>query len=243
MATAKATLMGFHNYNENLFSKLVLPEGIDKELFIATLLLKAGEFEVLYADPVFMENAIGVWGSKWFRTFSEWLRGTQATWNPIHNYDRTESISDSGNKSYGSKTTGDYSDARTANLEDKTTFNNDDTSSQSVDSTTEHKVAAYDSAAYQPSSQDTVNNGTSKVSHTGDVTNATTGTDTTRHAGTFSDENGSESHSDTRSAHIYGNIGVTQASDMLRGFYDISAWNLYEHMSDVFTQELLIAVY
>lgn len=259
MATAKATLIGLYNFDNSIFDKLVLPDGIDKDLFISTLLLKSGEFEVLYFDPQFLQNAIGVWGSKWFRTFSEWLRGTQATWNPIHNYDRTESISDSGSKSFGTKTTADYTDARTANLEDKrtanleekTTFNNDDTTSQTVDSTTEHKVAAYDSTTYQPSSQDTVNNGASKVSHTGNVTNATTGTDTnattgtdnTRRSGTLADENGSESHSDTRSAHIYGNIGVTQASDMLRGFYDISAWNLYEHMSDVFTQELLIPVY
>lgn len=243
MATAKATLIGFHKYNENLFSKLVLPEGIEKELFISTLLLKAGEFEVLYADPEFMENAIGVWGSKWFRTFSEWLRGTQSTWNPIHNYDRNESITDSGSRSFGSKKTADYTDARTANLQDQTTFNNTDTTSQLTDSTTEHEVSAYDAATYQPSSKDIINNGSSNVAHTGTITNGTTGTDDIWHKGTLADETGTESHSDTHTAHVYGNIGVTQASDMLRGFYDISAWNLYDHMADVFTQELLIPVY
>lgn len=259
MATAKATLIGMYNFDNTIFDRLTLPEGIDKDLFISTLLLKGGEFEVLYFDTEFMQNAIGVWGAKWFRTFSEWLRGTQASWNPIHNYDRIEDITDSGSKSFGSERTADYSDARTANLQDQrtanlqdqTTFNNSDTTTQTVAATTEHKVSAYDSTAYQPSSQDTVNNGTTGVTHSGTVTNNTTGTDTTattgtdtHHiSGTLAGETGSESHSDTRAAHIYGNIGVTQASDMLRGFYDISAWNLYEHMADVFTQELLIPVY
>lgn len=259
MATAKITLVGIYNFDNTIFDNLVFPDGIDKDLFISTLLLKGGEFELLYSDPVFLKNAIGVWGNKWYRTFAEWLRGTQASWNPIHNYDRTESISDSGNKSYGSERTADYSDARTANLQDErtanlqdqTTFNNSDTTTQTVAATTERKVSAYDSTAYQPSSQDTVNNGTTGISHTGTVTNNTTGTDTnattgtdTHHiSGTLAGETGSETHSDSRTAHIYGNIGVTQASDMLRSFYDISAWSLYDHMADVFTGELLIPVY
>lgn len=275
MATAKATLIGMYNFDSSIFDKMVLPDGIDKELFINTLLLKSGEFELLYFDPVFLQNSIGVWSNKWYRTFAEWLRGTQASWNPIHNYDRTESITDSGSKSFGSKKTADYSDTRTADLQeqrtanlqeqrtadlqDQTTFANADTTEQTVDGTTTHKVSAYDSSGYQNSSQDLINNGTSSVSHSGTVTNATTGTDTNAttgtdttattgtdtmiHSGTLSDETGSESHSDTHSAHVYGNIGVTQASDMLRSFYDISAWNLYDHMADVFTQELLIPVY
>ena len=259
MATAKATLIGLYNFDQTIFDQMTLPDGISKELFISTLLLKAGEFEVLYFDPEFMKFSVSVWSNKWYRTFSEWLRGTQATWNPIHNYDRTESISDSGNRSFGSKKTADYTDARTANLQeqrtaglqDQTTFDNTDTTSQTIDSTTEHMVSAYDASAYQPSSKDLVNNGSSTVTHDGSITNATTGTDTNattgtdniRHAGTLSDENGSETHSDTHTAHVYGNIGVTQASDMLRNFYDISSWNLYDHMADVFTQELLIPVY
>ena len=307
MATAKATLIGMYNFDSSIFDKLVLPDGIDKDLFINTLLLKAGEFEVLYFEPIFLQTAIGVWSNKWYRTFAEWLRGTQATWNPIHNYDRIEDILDSGSKTFGSKKTADYSDTRTAdlkeqrtanlqeqrtanlqeqrtanlqdkrtaNLEEKTTFGNTDTTTQTVDGTTQHDVSAYDASGFVPSSKDTINNGSSNTTHTGTVTdattgtdtmdhtgtdtnkttgtdtnkttgtdtNATTGTDTLKHSGTLSDETGSESHSDTHTAHVYGNIGVTQSGDMLRNFYDISTWNLYDHMADTFTQELLIPVY
>lgn len=323
MATAKATLIGMYNFDSSIFDKLVLPDGIDKDLFINTLLLKAGEFEVLYFEPMFFQTAIGVWSNKWYRTFAEWLRGTQATWNPIHNYDRIEDIFDSGSKTFGTKRTADYSDVRTADLKEQRTANlqdqrtanlqekrtadlqeqrtadlteertadltdeqtlaNSDTTSQTVSGTTEHEVSAYDSNSYVPSSRDTINNGTTEVSHDGTITdthtgtdtttttgtdtttttgtdtnnttgtdthkttgtdtNATTGTDTLKHSGTLSDETGSESHSDTHTAHVYGNIGVTQSGDMLRNFYDISTWNLYDHMADTFTQELLIPVY
>ena len=216
MATAKWTLMGMYNYDNTIFNEMVLPTGIDADLFKSSLLIEKGEFEVLYPNPDFMKKAIKVWSAKWFRTFSEWLRGTQAQFNPIYNYDRYEEGWDDNKKKYSSVNNADYSDkrtadmqdkhvlntkdertadteenrilntkdARTADLKDESTFNNADSTSQTKESTTEHKVAAYDSASYVPSSQDIVNNGESKVQHTGTVTNETTGTDTTAHSGT-----------------------------------------------------------
>ena len=275
MATAKATLIGLYNLDNKLFDKMVLPDGIEKNLFISSLLLKVGEFEVLFFNPGFMEDSIGVWSQKWYHTFSEWVRAQNEQFNPIYNYDRFESITDSGTKSSGSTTTANYSDTRsadlkeertadlqderTANLQDQTTFLNDDTTTQTVDATTTHSVAGYNGASYLPSSQDKVNNGTSKVSHTGTVTNnttgtdtnkttgtdttATTGTDTNTRSGTLADISGSETTSNTHTAHMYGNIGVTTSAAMLKEFYDISSWNLYEHMADIFTQEFLIPVY
>ena len=223
MATAKWTLMGMYNYDNTIFNEMVLPTGIDADLFKQSLLIEKGEFEVLFPNPDFMKNAIKIWSSKWFRTFSEWLKGTQAEWNPIYNYDRYEEGWDDNKKNYSSTNSADYSDKRTANLEhnhilntkdertadmedkrtadleekrvanlkdesssgkkDESTFNNADITSQTKESTTEHKVAAYDSSSYVPSSQDIVNNGDSKTAHVGTVTNESDGTETTKHTG------------------------------------------------------------
>lgn len=220
---AKWTLMGMYNYDNTIFNEMVLPTGIDADLFKSSLLIEKGEFEVLFPDPDFMKNAIKVWSAKWFRTFSEWLKGTQAEWNPIYNYDRYEEGWDDNKKNYSSTNSADYSDKRTANLEhnhilntkdertadledkrtadleekrvanlkdestngkkDESTFNNADITSQTKESTTEHKVAAYDSSSYVPSSQDIVNNGDSKTAHVGTVTNKSDGTETTEHTG------------------------------------------------------------
>ena len=275
MASSKMTLIGMYNWDDTIFSELVLPTGIDKDLFINSLLLQGGEFEVLYPDPDFMKNAIKIWGMKWFRTFAEWFKGTKAEWNPIYNYDRYEDARDDGYRNYSSKNTADYTDKRTADLKDertldlhdnrtkditdKNTFGNTDTTSQTKKSETEHQVAAYDSNTYQPSSKDIIDNGDSKVEHTGTVTvnsngtddlaqtgtdkNVTSGTDTMNHSGTLSDIEGKDNNTNVRKAHMYGNIGVTTSAAMLKEFYDIAQWNLYEHMSDVFTSELLIPVY
>ena len=307
MASAKMTLIGMYNYRNDIFNELVLPSGIDADLFKQSLLMKGGEFEVLYPDPDFLKYSIKVWSSKWFRTFSEWLRGTEQRWNPIYNYDRFEESRNENRKEFDSKTTADYSDQRkvdlddtriadltekrtadledenikyltdkrTADLNEKTVFDNADTTTQTDQMTTEHQVAAYDSSSYSPSSKDIVNNGQSKIDHTGDVTNATTGTDINEHSGTdtmkhtgtdttehtgtdimkhtgtdntarkgtLSDNTGSEQTHDIHEAHLYGNIGVTTSAAMLKEFYDVSSWSLYDHMSDVFISELLIPVY
>ena len=307
MASAKMTLIGMYNYRNDIFNELVLPTGIDADLFKQSLLMKGGEFELLYPDPDFLKYSIKIWSSKWFRTFSEWLRGTEQRWNPIYNYDRFEESRDENRKEFDSKTTADYSDQRkvdlddtrtadltekrtadledenikyltdkrTADLNEKTVFDNADTTTQTDQMTTEHQVAAYDSSSYSPSSKDIVNNGQSKIDHTGDVTNATTGTDINEHSGTdtmkhtgtdttehtgtdimkhtgtdntarkgtLSDNTGSEQTHDIHEAHLYGNIGVTTSAAMLKEFYDVSSWSLYDHMSDVFISELLIPVY
>ena len=307
MASAKMTLIGMYNYRNDIFSELVLPSGIDADLFKQSLLMKGGEFEVLYPDPDFLKYSIKIWSSKWFRTFSEWLRGTEQRWNPIYNYDRFEESRNENRKEFDSKTTADYSDQRkvdlddtrtadltekrtadledenikyltdkrTADLNEKTVFDNADTTTQTDQMTTEHQVAAYDSSSYSPSSKDIVNNGQSTIDHTGDVTNATTGTDINEHSGTdtmkhtgtdttehtgtdimkhtgtdntarkgtLSDNTGSEQTHDIHEAHLYGNIGVTTSAAMLKEFYDVSSWSLYDHMSDVFISELLIPVY
>jgi len=111
MSLAKITLIGFYNTYENenvipIFNDLVLPGGIDKELFINSLLLDAGEFEVLYADPDFFRSAVGIWGKKWYRTFEKWYAALQVHYDPLNNYDRTETwTTDRGSTTNASDTT------------------------------------------------------------------------------------------------------------------------------------------
>ena len=323
MSMAKMTLIGMNNYDPDLFKDAFFPASIDKDLVVNALLMQGGEFEVLYPNPDFMKQSIKVWCAKWYRTFAEWYKGTQASWNPIYNYDRMEETRDESRRKSDSKTTADYSDKRTADLTDKRTVSLEDertadltekrtadltdkrtaalqdelisgseekvsnigtdTTSQAVASTTEHLVSAYDSSNYQESSKDIIDNGTSTVAHNNDVKNekegsevnkhtgydimdhtgtdetATTGTDTMKHSGfdtldttgtdenvrkgTLADTSGSEQNTNIHTAHMYGNIGVTTSASMLREFYDIALWNLYEHISDVFISELLIPVY
>lgn len=126
MASAKWTLMGMYDYDNTIFNDMILPTGIDADLFKSSLLIEKGEFEVLYPNPVFMKQAVKVWSSKWYRTFKEWLKGTEAEWNPIYNYDRYEEGWDDHNRKYASVNNADYSDKRTTDIEELQVINQQD---------------------------------------------------------------------------------------------------------------------
>ena len=101
MAIAKITLIGMYNYldaeNDNLFSLLNVPEEIDRETLINNILMVGGEFPVLWANPYFVKNAIGVWSSKNQNTFARIVETLTEDYNPLHNYDRTEEWTDDTN--------------------------------------------------------------------------------------------------------------------------------------------------
>ena len=67
MASAKLTLIGMYQWDNTLFSEMVMPEGIDKDLLVQSLLMRGGEFEVLYPEPEFMKTSIKIWSTKWLR--------------------------------------------------------------------------------------------------------------------------------------------------------------------------------
>lgn len=48
---------------------------------------------------------------------------------------------------------------------------------------------------------------------------------------------------DTRNGHTYGNIGITTSQEMLRQELSIAEWNVYNHIKDLFMQELCISIY
>lgn len=200
---AKITLIGLSNYNDHLFDELILPEGIDKETLINNILIKGGDFEVLYADAGFMQKAIGVWAMKWQATFKKWLAGINVEYNPIENYDRYEEWNDTAHNT------------NNVGANDTTDANG---SGDNVDSR-----SSYDNADYTPHNRTDSSNRSHSESKS------------------HSDAEGWNTNDHT--AHIHGNIGVTTAAQMLEGHYDIAAWNLYEHITDLFLHEFIIPLY
>lgn len=231
MSLAKLTLIGMNQYFLNmdlsLFDKLTLPEGISKDDLIDNILLQGGEFEVIYGNPSFVRDAIGLWGRKWQRTFEKWLQALSIEYAPLENYDRIEDWID---QNYHASTTSARRDSGNTR-----TFNNQD--KRTIDTTvvSEDEVSAFDSTTYQPSDKNTTDND---------------GTDTVDYSGTIKDEYGegssgqeNENSTDTHGGRIHGNIGVTTSQEMLRQELDISMWNLLDQITDLFLQEFCIMVY
>ena len=203
MSSAKITTIGFYNWmqsqNDDLFSKINLPVGIDKETLIDNILLRAGEFEIVYSNPFFYQNAIGVWSDKHKRTFEKWINALSIEYNPVENYDRMEEWEDKSNGNSIGETKG----------------------TTSLNSINENKVSAFDSDLYQP---DSYNSNTSNGN----------------------DESNTKTNSINNSKHVgrvHGNIGVTTTQQMLESELSLAAWNVYEHITDLFIEEFCIAIY
>lgn len=219
MSTMTMTMIGMYKVDQTLFFNMILPDELDRDLVINAILMRSGEFEVLYPDIDFMKLSIGVWSRKWYKTFSDWVKGQNATWNPIENYDRYEEFSDSGSAS-GTKSGSSTSSGSSSGSD-----------SFGGGGSTESLVSAYDASTYQPSGKTETSTENSSESSS-ETSASSTDSETT-----------SETTSSSRTGHIHGNIGVTQASDMLKAFYDISQWNIYDHIADVFVTEYCIPIY
>lgn len=219
MATAKICLIDFNRWmsanNDDLFSLLHLPEGIDKGTLVGNILLRGGEFECVYSDPSFIQNAIAVWSSKWYRTFDKWVKALAIEYSPLENYDRMEEWSDNRKKEDSA------SDGSNGSIGESGNFNNN--------TTTETKVSAFDSSDYQPSERVTTDN-------SGSDSRNTTTSNSLSHTG-------NESEDSTHKGRIHGNVGVTTSQQMLISELELAEWNLYEHITDIFLSEFVIPIY
>lgn len=230
MAQAKITLIGIENYlnpDRSVFDSMILPEGIDKDILIGSIILRCQEFELLYSDPEFLIPAVGVWSRKNYRTFDKWVKALDIEYDPLYNYDRTEEYTDthtgSSNRAGSFNTSGSGSNTLTNNLTDTTA------------DTLTHSEKAYNDTNYVGTTQDQSNG---SITRTGTASNALSNTN----QGSDSDQS-SDSYTNVHKARLFGNIGVTTSQMMLQSELDIARWNLYQHISDLFCNEFCIMVY
>lgn len=153
MSSAKLTLIGMNNFfqiaGDDLFKNLTLPEGLVKKTLTDNILLQAADFEVLYSDPYFLQDAIGLWSDREAATFDRWVKALAIEYSPLENYDRQEAWTDTLDSDGTSNTTG----------------TND--TSYSDSGTVQNDRSAFDSSGYQP------------VDKTTSSTSSTTDNDTT----------------------------------------------------------------
>ena len=272
MSNAKITMFGFDGYfsslGQSLFDNLVIPEGLTKDTLVDNIMLRGGDFEVMYGDPEFMRRAIGAWSLKWQPTFERWVKALAIEYNPLENYDRIEDWTDntersealSGNQTHSrdlessqvnsesgrySQSDARHSDSDTDVVNDRDAFNN----------APKHTVtrSAYDSAEYQPQVQET-DTGKWKETTSGDSNESSaTSSESKNSASSVNSETGSEStkndqssamnNDSVHSGRIHGNIGVLTSQKMLMEELELGYWNIYEKITELFLQEFTIPVY
>lgn len=94
MSRATLSLLGLYQYDNTIFNELVLPEGMDKQVYINNLLMETSEMEVLFSNPATMRSVIGIWSNAHLDSWKKMWNTTKLEYNPIENYDRQEEWTD-----------------------------------------------------------------------------------------------------------------------------------------------------
>lgn len=98
-------------------------------------------------------------------------------------------------------------------------------------------------------SEDSKNSASSKAENETTTDSATGSTSANASHSNARNEDGTSNTSESSSTHgvhtghLYGNIGVTTSSALLKEYLDISEWSFYDHIADLYAEELLIMIY
>ena len=245
--------LGLFNWDESIFDLMQIPEALDRNTLLNNLLADTAELEVLYPNPVVFKNLVGVWSAKQLDIWNRLYATTQYEYNPIENYNRYETGSDSGSGSttHGGTDSHTNTTATTGSDTSETdvTHGGEDTDTGVGDSA--HWIAGYDAT---PSGTD---DGLKKQSKDSDsVQNRhdygeTVNTEGTITYGKTETRNGSMTHGETietenegeHNLHAHGNIGVTTTQKLIREQREIDLFNLYDIIIEDFKMKFCILIY
>lgn len=205
-----STLYGMEQYfkckDKSLFDEIRLPNGVDKQTLVNTILVESGELEVIYTDGDFLKVAINTWFERKYPMLDRWIKAINIEYKPLENYNRVEKWTDKSNgtttnsgtknsttnnsgtdtlvgttTNNGTKTsTNSISSSNSSTDTNSETVNNTKSGSTSVGAQTssdENKVSAFNSDSYAPSNK--------TDSTVGARTDTTSGTDNTTTEGTL----------------------------------------------------------
>ena len=250
---ATMSVMGLYNWDNTLFDLMQIPEALDRQDLIENLLVELAELEVIYPNPVVMKNLIGVWSNKQLDIWNRLYATTQYEYNPIENYDRQESGTDSGTDT----ATHTGTDSRTESIRDGGT----EGVASSVAKTGQDSITGTDTKGHWKAGFDSTASGDNDglVKETRDQDDGTTttvygntetGSSTTTFGKTQSVTEGktygsqlASTKSGTHTLRAHGNIGVTTTQEMIRQQREIEQFNLYDIIIDDFRNRFCILVY
>lgn len=185
---AKVTLIGMDAWTDGaIWSSLTVPDGANRAALIHHILLEYGELEVLYNNPDYMRLMIKNWCTIHSWTMQKLWDTLSFDYDPIYNYDRYETETETPNitktmigsedekdsfigkssNEFNGTNTGTVTNESTSTVHSSTSGENNETKNTTDSTSNEHKVSGYDSNSYVPSYLDTGSN-TEKTVTNGD---------------------------------------------------------------------------
>lgn len=103
---ATLSLMGLYQWDNQILSQMVLPEGVDTDILFPDLLAECAEYEILYPEPETFKTVLKSWSGHRSKIWERIVNLAALEYDPISNYDRTETWTDTGKNSSSNSTIG-----------------------------------------------------------------------------------------------------------------------------------------
>ena len=122
---ATGSLAALYNWDQTIFDNLALPQNVSREVVVYNTLYETQELECAIPDPDRLKEAIGNWSATMVYSWTKLQATLNLTYDPIANYDRTETETISHEET-GSDTSsgGDTTNGYTAGFNDAGTYAN-----------------------------------------------------------------------------------------------------------------------
>ena len=219
-----------------LFDGIALPEGLDHDSMVNSILFEAAELPPVYTDPALLKQMIAHYFSTRLAIHSQLVSVLSVEYDPIENYNRYEDRTTSGTNAVTKTDSENISTTENGTTSGTVTSSTSGSTSGEV----ENKVSAYNADTYQPDdhTDSSTTSDTQTETETGG-TSSNTGTSQKTGSGT---ENGTTSGHET--SHIHGNIGVTTSQQMIESSIDLlGVSDVYRYITADFIKTFCIRCY
>lgn len=99
MAQATLSIAGLYSFNDHLFDDMYIPESLDRDTVVASIIMETEGLEALYVDVPFMMNAIKYWSITMRHKWDKLVASMNFEYNPIWNKDGVRVHTEEENKS------------------------------------------------------------------------------------------------------------------------------------------------
>lgn len=222
----KATLsiLGLHKATEGaIWDELSVPEGVDQDVLVMSILAECAELEVLYPEPATMGTVIGLWSAAELPVWRKLYETTQLVYNPIWNKDGT--VTETESRDHVSRDAGSENE----------TFRSEGSSSRSQNdaATQTGQVSAYDATDFQ--NRDKTSTSADSTEHV--VADNENRTDRSSNRETVDGDSRTYERRET------GNIGVTTTQQMIKEEREVDQFNIYDYITQSFKRRFCLLVY
>ena len=240
---AMISINSIYNFDPRVFDKFSVPTGMKKADVIDNICYECAELSLIYTDPLFLKNAIGLWSRKEQKVWEKLFATENFDYNPIWNVDGTvteREVNDRNKSGNINRTTND-----SENMSDtiRETIETDEVGSGTNNTTDVKGVTGYNSTAWQDHERDTVSGSTGERRDTDVDRNLTESRNTSANGSENVNDSENEQGERNLETRRTGNIGVTTTQQMIREEREVVQFNTIDYITQSFKKRFCVMVY